>query len=141
MTGRRKLHQTKSSIYYHFYLEFAQFWNALCSIILIVSQIIKMYNFPYKKTQGNFSVAAPFLWCVINVVKLMILKRGNQNENSFLLLGGFLLCAVSIMLEVYFVAWQKYLWKWELPFHIISIVIDGTALGLGLMTVLIFITH
>ena len=137
-TSNVSAHRTRSSIYYHFTLLLAHCWNIVCTILLIGIQFTKMFLFPQKRSDMLFSVIAPFLWFVFNIIKLYLLTRGNQSENIVFLLLGLLFCIFTIILQVYFVIWQFYLWSWELPLHVISFVLDGVLFSLGFMLILIF---
>ena len=116
----------------------AHCWNIVFTIILITLQSLKYVKYPQTHGEKTFAIISPFLWCLLNVIKIYLLTRGNQSENIGFIIVGLLFCIFTIVLDVYFVIWQVYLWKWEMSIHVISIIIDAILFLLGVMMILIF---
>lgn len=131
-------HIIKSNIFYYFIIMISHLWNVVCTIILIVLQSLKLYHFPGPTAARNFSMVAPFLWFIINIIKLQLGKLGNQSENLPLIIATLVLTIGSIFFGLYFILWQLYVWSWELPIIIVSMIFDGILLIFSIILIIMF---
>lgn len=137
--GLPQKHHYKSSIFYYFIILFFHFWNFFSTICLIVIQSLKLYYFPSPKAARDWSMVAPFLLFVINIIKLVCAKYGNRLENAIFTIVAGVLAIGSIFLNAYFIAWQIYVWYWELPIVIISIVLNCIFLVFTIILIIFFL--
>ena len=134
-----KTHNSRSSIIFYFLLCLTIFWDFVITIISIVLQALKLYNYPAPKSPNDFSMCAPFLWFLICYIKFQCGKHGNRSEHFGLMIAAIIFLIGSILFELYFIFWQPYLWSWEMPLHIVSIVLDGIAIIASIILMIIFI--
>jgi hypothetical protein len=132
------LHPSKSVVLFHFWFTVASLWNVVCTVILIVFQSLKLYNFPAPPAARDFSMCAPFIWFLINVLKVWAAKSGNRSEHVPITIGAIVAAVASILFEVYFLVWQPYLWFWEQGVHITSIVVDVITIVTLIILVIVF---
>lgn len=132
------MHHYKSSIIYYFFILLLHFWNIASTICLIVIQSLKLYYFPSPKSDRDFSMVAPFLLFLVNVIKLICAKYGNRSEYLVLSIVAAVLTVFSIFLNAYFIAWQIYVWHWELPIVIISIILNCIFLIITIILIIYF---
>jgi hypothetical protein len=119
------MHPSKSVVFIQFWFNLAALWNVVCTIILIVLQSLKLYNFPAPPAPRDFSMCAPFLWFLLNTWKVWAGKSGNRSEHLIMVISSICAAVGAILFEVYFLIWQPYLWYWEAPLHITSFVVEG----------------
>ena len=131
-------HKVRSNVFFYFILLLVIFWDFVATIISIVLQALKLYYFYAPTAPRNFSMIAPFLWFLICVIKFIASKLGNRSENITMMAIALVLIAGSIVMEVYFIIWQPYLWSWEFPIHIVSICLDGIIFVFGIVLIILF---
>lgn len=117
-------HKIRSSVFYYFLLQIMWLWNLIDTVVLIVLQSMKLYQFPAPQAARNFAMVAPFLLCLFYCIRLWMATPGNRSEKWLLLLLSLLFMIGCVLMDIYFIIWQPYLWKWEFPFHIVSIVFE-----------------
>ncbi|OHS97325.1 hypothetical protein TRFO_36528 [Tritrichomonas foetus] len=133
-----KTHRVRSNVFFYFLLCLTLFWDFVVTIISIVLQAFKLYYFFSPKSAGDFSMVAPFLWFFIAVIKYIVARDGNRSEHVLLMLCSLVLMAATIILEVYFILWQPYLWSWEAPLHYVSIALDALSAVFAIVLLIIF---
>ncbi|OHT01973.1 hypothetical protein TRFO_31049 [Tritrichomonas foetus] len=131
-------HHYKSNVLYYFLILLFHFWNFASTIVLIVIQALKIYYFPAPKAAKEFSMVAPFFWFVVNVIKLQCAKYGNRSEHLLLTIIATVLSVGSILIGVYFLVWQIYVWRWEPPFIYISIGFDCVLIVFSIILIILF---
>ncbi|KAK8884360.1 hypothetical protein M9Y10_043470 [Tritrichomonas musculus] len=131
-------HKVRSNVFFYFILILVIFWDFVMAVISIVLQALKLYYFYAPTAPRNFSMVAPFLWFFICVLKFIASKKGNRSENITVSCIALVLIVGSIIMEIYFILWQPYLWRWEFPLHIVSIVLDGIILIFLIVLIIIF---
>ena len=131
-------HQIKSNVLFYFYTILCHLWNIIVTIFIIVLQAKKLYFFYAPASHENFSMVSPFLFFIINLIKLVLGKYGNRSENIPFLVAGIVFSIGSILMEVYFLIWQPYLWSYEAILHYISIVFDGIFIIFSIILIIIF---
>lgn len=131
-------HPVKSNVFYFFWIVVAHLWNIVCTIILVVLFSLKHYYFPMTKAAADFCMVSPFLWFVVNLIKLQVGRFGNRSEHIPMMICALVLGICCILLEVYFLIWQPYLWSWEAPFHYVSICVDAIFVTFSLVLLIIF---
>jgi type IV secretory pathway VirB2 component (pilin) len=132
-------HLSKSNVFYYLILSLMSVWNVICTIILVVLQSLKLYNFPVPRAAGDFSMCAPFLWFLDNLCKIWAGNAANRAEHVVVMIVCMVLTLGSILFEVYFLVWQPYVWAWESPLHIISICLDGIIMLFSALLLIFFI--
>ena len=132
-------HRVRSSIFYYFLLQLNQLWNIVNTIILIVLQALKFYNYPASKVDREFQMVAPFLLFVLVYAKIALAKPGNRSESFLFIILAIIFMIPSIIMDVYFLVWQPYLWSWEEPFHYVSIVFECIFFLFSIVMIIIFI--
>lgn len=138
MIQQQEPHRIRSSVYYYFFVQLNWLWVWINTIILIVLQSLKIYQFPAPNSAANFSIIAPFILFILEWTKLGFAKPGNTSEYTLYLFIALLVLIVCVLLEVYFVIWQPYLWSWELPLHIISFVFEGILFIFTILMLMVF---
>ena len=132
-------HRIRSSVFYYFLLQFNQLWNIVLTIILIVLQAIKLHSYPAGKVDREFQMVAPFLLFFLVFVRISLAKPGNRSESFVFILLSFIFMIPSIIMDVYFITWQPYVWSWELPLHIISLILEGIFFLFSIILVIVFL--
>lgn len=131
-------HPVRSNVFYHFWLSIAQAWNFIGTCILVVIFALKHYNFPMTKSAADWCMISPFFWFVLNLIKISVGKMGNKSEHVIVMAIAIILGIVCVIMEIYFLAWQPYLWCWESPLHYVSLVIDGVMVVFSIVLVVLF---
>lgn len=131
-------HKVRSNVFFYFILLLVILWDFVIAIISIVLQALKLYYFYAPTSPRNFSMVAPFLWFFICVLKFIASKYGNRSENITVTIFALVLIFGSVLMEIYFILWQPYLWSWEFPLHIVSIVLDGIIFIFAFVLLIIF---
>lgn len=131
-------HKVRSNVFFYFILLLVILWDFVIACISVVLQALKLYNFYAPVTPRNFSMVAPFFWFLICVFKFIAAKNGNKSENISVTIVALVLIVGSILMEVYFMVWQPYLWKWEFPLHCVSVALDGIIFIFALVLLIIF---
>lgn len=132
-------HRIKSNVFYYFAILLNQFWNIVATIVFVVFQSLKLYYYPMTKGRHDFTMCAPFLWFAFNIIKSTSAKYGNRSENSPLIIVALLFGIGCILMEVYFLVWQPYLFRWESPFHFVSIIIDAIVFLFSIVMMIMFV--
>ena len=132
-------HRVRSSVFYYFLLQLNQLWNIVNTIILIVLQGMKLYNYPMSKLDKEFQMVAPFLLFVLEFAKIQLAKPGNRSESFLFVIFGLILMIPCIIMDVYFLIWQPYVWSWEEPFHYVSIIFECIFFLFSIVMIIIFI--
>jgi hypothetical protein len=131
-------HPSKSVVFFHFWFNLVLLWSIVCTVILIVLQALKIYNFPAPPAHRDFSMCAPFLWFLLAIWKVLAGKAGNRSEHLLITVTALVAAIGAILFEVYFLIWQPYLWYWEQPLHITSIVFDGITIIFLIILIILF---
>ena len=133
------LHTVLSSVFYFFIIQLDWFWNIVDTIILAVIQAMKIYQFPATDFHRDFSMTAPFFLFVLCSIKLWCAKPGNRSESPLLMGFAIFFCITCIVMDIYFIVLQPYIWSWELPFHIVSLILEGIILLFSILMLIVFI--
>ena len=132
-------HRVRSSIFYYFVLQLNMLWNVVNTIILIVLQALKLYTYPASKLDREFQMVAPFLLFVLVCAKIAFAKPGNRSESFLFIILAIVFMIPSVVMDVYFLIWQPYVWSWEEPLHYVSIAFEGIFLIFSIVMIIIFI--
>ncbi|KAK8891263.1 hypothetical protein M9Y10_028470 [Tritrichomonas musculus] len=132
------MHHIKSNVFYYFVILLEHVWNFASAICLIIIQSFKLYYFPGPKSARNFSIVAPFLLFFINFIKLLCAKYGNRSENLIFTIASAALYIGSVFLNVYFIVWQIYIWYWELPIVMVSMILDFLLFVFTIILIIVF---
>ena len=100
---------------------------------------MKLYNYPMSKLDKEFQMVAPFLLFVLEFAKIQLAKPGNRSESFLFVIFGLILMIPCIIMDVYFLIWQPYVWSWEEPFHYVSIVFECIFFLFSIVMIIIFI--
>jgi hypothetical protein len=132
-------HNMLSSIFYFFLLQFNWIWNIVNTVIIAIIQAMKIYQFPLKDVHRDFLMTTPFVLFVLCAIKIGFAKSGNRGESALYMAFAIFFTLTCIAMDVYLIAFQPYLWGWELPFHIISIIIEGIIFLFSVLMLIVFI--
>ena len=131
-------HKVRSNVFFYFLLILAMVWEFVITVIIVVLQALKLYYFQAPKSDFDFSMCAPFLWFVILVIRFVLARNGNRSEHVLLMVFSLIVTVAAIIMEVYFLIWQPYLWSWEAPLHYVSIVFDAIIAIFAIVLLIIF---
>jgi len=119
------LGSVRSSVLYLFWVILSHFWNVACTIALLAVFVPKSIAFPMASWELSLNIASPLVWFALNLLKLACGRRGNRSEHAALMAAASVLGVCCILIEVYFIVWQPFLLRKELPLHCVSLVVDG----------------
>ena len=131
-------HKVRSNVFFYFLLILAMVWEFVITVIIVVLQALKLYYFQAPKSDFDFSMCAPFLWFVILVIRFVLARNGNRSEHVLLMVFSLIVTVAAIIMEVYFLIWQPYLWSWEAPLHYVSIIFDAIIAIFAIVLLIIF---